>query len=165
MTETEIALLFCGWLAGAEVESRAYFDTLGQARHVRIDCETDTHVIEVGLDGTASARDSVHQAVFAATLTGKVPMVVLIDRDGAEGRYEREMRAVAAALEIPFAVCPASFVTRWRMTAPFRVVPARADDLPGPTAFAAPCDIATVYRASRPALTLDPDKARAITGN
>ena len=167
MTETEIAALLCGWLAGAEIEERQYFDMQGERRHVRVDCETDSHVIEVGLDGSVSVRDSVHQAVFAAVLTGKVPMVILIDRDGAEGRYELEMRVVAQALGVPYAVCSADFVARWRMTAGFRAVAAGGDDLPARTAFSARCNIADVYRGSAAmrAIAPDPDKLRAVIGD
>ncbi|WP_167853442.1 hypothetical protein [Roseovarius aestuariivivens] len=39
-------------------------------------------MIEIGLDGKSSARDSLHQALFAEHLTGKTPVVILIDRDG-----------------------------------------------------------------------------------
>lgn len=171
MTETEIALLLCGWLAGAEVEERQYFENQGASRHVRVDCETDSHVIEVGLDGKASARDSVHQAVFAAALTGKVPMVVLIDRDGAEGRYEQEMRVVTGALGIAYAVCPEDFIARWRMTAAFRTVAADGDsganDLPAGLAFGARCDVADIYLRSRAlaGIAPDPDKLDAVVGN
>ena len=97
MGEVELAALLCAFLAGSETETRHYFDDYDQKRYVRIDCETDTHVIEVGLDQKASSRDSVHQALFAAFLTGKKPMVVLIDRDGFEGRFEYEMRQVTRA--------------------------------------------------------------------
>jgi hypothetical protein len=166
MTETEIALLLCGWLAGAEVEGRQYFDNQDGRRHVRVDCETPTHVIEVGLDGTASSRDSVHQAVFASVLTGKIPMVVLIDRDGVEGRYEQEMRLVTDRLGIPYGVCAEAFVTRWRMTQPFRAAARTgADDLPDGAATAARCDIGDVYLRAQAlwGIAPDDDKLRTVT--
>ncbi len=158
MTETQIAALLCAWLAGAETEERHAFVNLGDDRAIRVDCETPTHVIEVGLD-KGSSRDSLHQALFAAELTGKVPMVVLIDRDGVEGRYEQEMRIVAVRAGVPYARCTEDFIVRWDRTRAYRGA-AAGDDLPKGQGAWGTCDIATVYRDSAP--LVDPEKARAL---
>ena len=47
-----------------------------------------------GLD-KRSSLDSVQQAMFFATLTGKQAGVVIFDTDGVEGRYEFQIRTVA----------------------------------------------------------------------
>lgn len=144
MNEVAVTALLCLLLNGGETEVRHDFTNLGESRGVRIDCETPTHVIEVGLDNTSSARDSIHQAVFASLLTGKQPMVVIIDRDGQEGRYEYELRRVAAALEIPYGTCSMAFIQRWAATAPWRdaIRIAGANDLPPPDIAARHCNLA-----------------------
>ncbi|MEY8840911.1 hypothetical protein AB9K41_17945 [Cribrihabitans sp. XS_ASV171] len=128
MGEVELAALLCAFLAGSDAETRQYFDVNGLSRYVRVDCETESHVIEIGLDGKPSARDSVHQALFAATLTGKIPAVILIDRDGHEGRFEYEMRQVAPAAGVIYASCSQGAIERWAATAAMRAE--RGNDLP-----------------------------------
>jgi hypothetical protein len=127
MGEVELAALLCAFLAGSAEEERHYFDVNGMKRHVRVDCETDRHVIEVGIDGKDSARDSVHQALFFAHLTGKRPVVILIDQDGYEGRFEYEMRHVTKAAGVLYARCGKDVILRWSASAPMR--PAYRDDL------------------------------------
>ncbi|UMA63788.1 hypothetical protein LVO79_12185 [Roseivivax marinus] len=129
MSETEIALLLCGLLAGGDTEVSHDFDNLGGRRGIRVDCETETHVIEVGLDKTSS-RDSLHQALFAAELTGKIPLVVLIDRDGEEGRTEYEMRRIAERAGVGYVRCAEHMVVRWRATQPWRSLDGGTHDLP-----------------------------------
>lgn len=143
MGEVELAGLLCAFLAGSAAETRQYFDVYGTSRYVRVDCETPTHVIEVGLDGTTSARDSIHQAVFAATLTGKVPLVVLIDRDGFEGKMEHEVRMVADRLNVAYGVCTEAFILRWAATSPWRNVglDKPLDDLPTEATVRSRCDL------------------------
>ena len=89
--------------------------TANNLHKVRVDCETDTHVIEVGLD-KRSSMDSVHQAIFAASLTGKSPMVLMIDTDGREDRYEFQVRTVAQASGVDYRVYDEDFLIRWQMT-------------------------------------------------
>ncbi|MFC3615214.1 hypothetical protein ACFORG_15735 [Lutimaribacter marinistellae] len=120
MGEVELAALLCAFLAGSDAETRQYFDVNGISRYVRVDCETESHVIEIGLDGKSSSRDSVHQALFAASLTGKSPAVILIDRDGHEGRFEYEMRKVAPAAGVIYVTCSQAAIERWSATAPSR---------------------------------------------
>lgn len=146
MGEVELAALLCAFLSGSEAETRSYFDANGKAHHVRIDCETETHVIEIGLDNKSGARDSVHQALFYEYLTEKRPMVVIIDRDGVEDRYQYELRVVADRLGVDFAVCSAAFVQRWALTAPWRAAgrDAGTDDLPVEAAVQAYCDLGPV---------------------
>ena len=142
MGEVEIAAFLCAFLAGSSVEDSHGFENLGRTRHIRGDCETATHVIEVGLDGKASSRDSVHQALFASIQTGKVPMVVIIDRDGEEGRYEYEIRAVAERAGVLFVSCSEDFVVRWKMTQAFRRPDVGAQgDLPKAAVVQQRCDL------------------------
>ena len=142
MSEIQVAALLCSLLMGGETEVRHSFPNTGETRTIRVDCETPTHVIEIGLDGKASARDSVHQATFAAYLTGKRPMVIVIDRDGREGRYEYELRIVAERLGIPFGRCREGFVQRWAQTAYYRDVDRdNANDLPQNAMARSHCDL------------------------
>lgn len=147
MGEVAIAAVLCSLLAGSVTEARHGFDTNGVERHVRVDCETATHVIEIALDETSSARDSVHQAIFSAYLTRdglgreKIPAVVVIDRDGFEGRYELELRQVTSVLGVAYGRCPASAIERWAATAGMRRIEAGLDDLPGAALGHASCDL------------------------
>ncbi|WP_375260509.1 hypothetical protein [Palleronia sp.] len=92
--ELELAAILCSLILGGETEvSHAY--SVGYDLHrVRVDCETEGTVIEVGLD-KRSSLDSVQQAIFAGSLTGKRPVVVLIDTDGREGPFELRIRTVS----------------------------------------------------------------------
>lgn len=145
MGEVAIAAALCGLLAGSAAEERHYFDVYGEKRYVRVDCETDTHVIEIGLDQKPSARDSVHQALFAAHLAkGKIPAVILIDRDGFEGRFEYEMRMVTGMLGLAYASCSADWITGWQARGGQRVVPEEADDLPAGGWAASRCDLTQI---------------------
>lgn len=132
MGEVELAALLCAFLGGSEAETRQYFDTYEMKRHVRVDCETDRHVIEVALDSTSSARDSVHQALFAAHLTGKDPAVIMIDRDGFVGRFEYEMRPVTQAAGVTYIRCAQDVILRWAATSGMRDRPRdfQIDDIP-----------------------------------
>lgn len=141
MGELQLAALLCALLSGGDAEDRKYFDVNEKPRYVRVDCETDTHVIELGLDGTASSRDSLHQAMFAADLTGKIPVVVLIDQDGFEGRYEYEMRRVARAAGVAFGRCNKAMILRWAATTPWRQAASGFHDLPSHGPARAVCDL------------------------
>lgn len=147
MGEVELAAMLCAFLGGAEAETHQYFDVNGLPRYVRVDCETNTHVIEIGLDGKSSSRDSLHQALFAAYLTGKTPAVVMIDRDGFEGRYEFELRQTTAMSDVIYITCAKDFIVRWRMTYPFRNV--AGDDLPLASTSGSACGMAPLGSARR----------------
>ena len=68
---------------------------------IRIDIVTDEYVIEGGLD-KRSSLDSIQQAVFASTLTGKKPAVAIYDTDGFWGKYEHRIYSSAKKLGIKF---------------------------------------------------------------
>ena len=68
---------------------------------VRIDIMTNKYVIEGGLD-KRSSLDSIQQAVFASTLSGKEPAVAVYDTDGFWGKYEQRVWTVANELGIKF---------------------------------------------------------------
>lgn len=150
--EVELAALLCAFLAGSEQETRQYFDVNGMSRHVRVDCETETHVIEIGLDGKASSRDSVHQALFFAHLTSKTPAVILIDRDGFEGRFEYEMRHVAPAAGVTYARCHEDFIMRWARTRAMRegYGQGKQDDLPAHWPATSLCDLGALRTDAEP---------------
>ena len=68
---------------------------------IRIDIVTDEYVIEGGLD-KRSSLDSIQQAVFASTLTGKKPAVAIYDTNGYWGKYEHRIYSSAKKLGIKF---------------------------------------------------------------
>lgn len=144
--------MLCVLLNGGVTEVLHDFDNLGGKRRVRLDCETPTHVIEVGLDNTASARDSVHQALFAEFLTGKTPMIVVIDTDGVEDRYQYEARIVAARAGVAYAVCSKHFIQRWAATSYFRglSLDKSLNDLPVNAAAALHCDLVREFAVPVP---------------
>jgi hypothetical protein len=119
MGEVELALILCAMLGG-EVETLHHFAVLDRVHHVSVDCETATHVIEVGLDDRRSSYDSVHQAGFAAALTGKTPKVVLIDTNGIEENAEYQVETASRRALVEFEVVPVDQLLRWRMSAWFR---------------------------------------------
>ena len=68
---------------------------------IRIDIVTDEYVIEGGLD-KRSSLDSIQQAVFASTLTGKKPAVAIYDTNGSWGKYEHRIFSSAKKLGVKF---------------------------------------------------------------
>ena len=68
---------------------------------MRIDIETASEVIEGGLD-KRSSLDSIQQAIFASTLTGKQPAVAIYDSDGNWGKIEHRIQTVAKSLRVKF---------------------------------------------------------------
>ncbi len=68
---------------------------------IRIDIVTDEYVIEGGLD-KRSSLDSIQQAVFASTLTGKKPAVAIYDTNGRWGKYEHRIFTAAKNLGVKF---------------------------------------------------------------
>ena len=152
MGEVQLAALLCAFLAGSDDEVRHYFDVYDTKRYVRVDCETPDHVIEVGMDGTSSARDSIHQALFCAHLTGKTPVVVMIDQDGFEGRFEYEMRHVTEMANVAYARCSKGAILRWVESSPMRAtdVAEGGNDLPVTGNVGAACDLAAVFDRGTP---------------
>jgi predicted RecB family endonuclease len=125
LNEAEAILIICAML-GDEPEARhrhtidaGYFDII-------VDCETDTQVIEVGLD-KRSSLDSVQQADFAGWITGKSPMVLLVDTDATEGRFEFRIRTAATRLGVTYETISDEYLRRWQMTQHFRNI--RAETL------------------------------------
>jgi len=139
MNEIQITALICSLLGGGDAETRQKLAPELDGAYIKIDCETPTHVIEVAKDNTNRARDSVQQAVFASVLTGKVPMVIVIDTDGKSDRYQYELQVVTKALGIEFGVCRESFIVRWMAAWPFRAI--KYNDLPDKKIAIINCDI------------------------
>ena len=97
--------LLAGQLDGrTEVTYQYNYGVVGNAAlagSIRIDIETDEYVIEGGKD-KRSSLDSIQQAVFASTLSGKKPAVAIYDTDGMWGKYEHRVWATAKELGIKF---------------------------------------------------------------
>lgn len=121
MNEAAFIAILCGMVLGGSSEQQLGYvgshNLLGEAREndVYVDCETDTHVIEVGLD-KRSSLDSLQQAVFASVLTGKAPKIIIVDRDGMVGRWETRIRTAARATGVEFELISDEALIRESMT-------------------------------------------------
>ena len=93
---------FCAVVSGKE-QVRHYYDYPGGRGYIVVDCETDSHVWEGGLD-KRSSLDSLQQAIFASALTGKEPAIVIFDRDGEIGKYEHRISVAAKAAGVRFEI-------------------------------------------------------------
>ena len=118
MTEADAILILCAMLNG-EPEVRHHYAIDAGDFYVRVDCETETHVIELGLD-KRSSLDSVQQAEFFAWLSDKEPMVIIINTDGVEGATEFQIRRTAERLGISYQSISANYLRRWQMTSYLR---------------------------------------------
>lgn len=122
MLETHLTAILCSLILSGEAEVRHDYDVGYERGHIRVDCETGGAVLEVGLD-KRSSLDSVQQALFAAHLTGKTPMVVMIDTDGHEDRYEFRIRTAAEMAGVRYRVYQRDYLIRWQMTEYMRNYP------------------------------------------
>ena len=68
---------------------------------IRVDIVTDQYVIEGGLD-KRSSLDSIQQAVFASTISGKKPAVAIYDTNGLWGKFEHRIWSAAKRLNVKF---------------------------------------------------------------
>lgn len=115
VNELALAAIFCSLIADGQAETRHGYSAGYDLHMIRVDCETPDEVIEVGLD-RRSALDSVQQALFAAHLTGKRPVVLMIDTDGRTGPYETRIKAAADMAGVAYRVMDRDFLIRWQMT-------------------------------------------------
>ncbi|MEM6609912.1 MAG: hypothetical protein AAF689_15200 [Pseudomonadota bacterium] len=120
MFESDLLHIICVLVLGGTPEVRTPYAIETGEHFVRIDCLTDTHAVEIGLDDRRSSHDSVHQAIFAAELTDRAPMVVIVDTNGVEEATEYQIDTVARALDVEYRVLDRDFLLRVQMTAPFR---------------------------------------------
>ena len=111
MFESHFIAMMCGLVLGGEPEVVHAYSVGFDLHRIRVDCETESHVIEVGRD-TRSSLDSIQQALFAAQLTGKEPMVVLVDTDEREGPFELRVRTVAEMVGVEYRVYGEDFLVR-----------------------------------------------------
>lgn len=109
MNEAHYIALLCGSLFGGTPERSHMFDYPDGRAAIRVDCENAKRVIEVGLD-KRSSLDSLQQALFAAEITGKEAVVVLIDTDGRMGRFEWRIARAANIAGVSIIVLPADLV-------------------------------------------------------
>ncbi|WP_323783188.1 hypothetical protein [Leisingera sp.] len=107
MNEAFFISLLCGALFGGQAETVHEFTYPGGAASIRTDCENANRVIEFGLD-KRSSLDSIQQVLFAAEVTGKEPVVVLIDTDGRMGRFEWRIARAANVADVPVRIVPAA---------------------------------------------------------
>lgn len=121
--EADLIPILCTMMLGGAPEQPVPYNVGYDLHHIRVDCVTDTAVIEVGLD-KRSSLDSVQQALFAAHLTGKAPQVILIDTDGREGPFELRVKIAAGAAGVAYSVQQLDFLIRWQMTHYLRNRPA-----------------------------------------
>ena len=76
---------------GGKTEVRLNYITRDKVSgYVLVDIVTENYVIEGGLD-KRSSLDSLQQALFASTLTGKKPAIALYDTDQIIGKYEHRI--------------------------------------------------------------------------
>jgi len=125
MNELALAAIYCLMIAGGQTETPHGYSAGYDLHMIRVDCETPTEVIEVGLD-SRSSLDSIQQALFAAHLTGKTPVVLMIDRDGRVGPYETRIAAAARMAGVEYRRTTRDFLIRWQMTSwlrHFRAIP------------------------------------------
>ena len=90
---------------GGEREVRHPYIYPGGVGYVFVDCETEEAVYEGGKD-SRSSLDSVQQALFFASLTGKQPAVVIYDTDGKVGRIEHRIRVACVMAGVQFHLRP-----------------------------------------------------------
>ena len=94
--------LFATALSGRrEVRLNYVVPENGLTGFVIIDIETAEMVIEGGLD-KRSSLDGVQQALFASTITGKLPAVAIYDTDGVWGKIEHRIHTAAKAANVKF---------------------------------------------------------------
>jgi predicted RecB family endonuclease len=111
MFESHYIAMLCALVLGGEAEVVHPYNVGYDLHRIRVDCETGDRVVEVGRD-TRSSLDSIQQALFAAHLTGKQPMVVLIDTDGREGPYELRVRTAAEMAGVEYRVYSSDFLVK-----------------------------------------------------
>ena len=97
----------CRALGGTTEVRHYYAYGDGQRGYVIVDCETDSFVIEGGLD-KRSSLDSLQQALFFSSLTGKKPAVVIHDTDGKIGKYEHRIRVSSEKAGVLFLRLPSN---------------------------------------------------------
>lgn len=117
MFEADIIPIICMTLLGGVPEYRVDYDLQDGSHYVRVDCLTDTHAIEIGLDNRRSSYDSVHQAVFYGDLTGRMPFVIIVDTDRREDNTEYQVERVARQLGVDYRVYDLDYLIRMQMTA------------------------------------------------
>jgi hypothetical protein len=115
MNELELAAIFCTLIAQGQPEVTHAYSAGYDLHRIRVDCETAQEVVEIGLD-KRSSLDSLQQALFAAHLTGKRPMILIIDRDGRKGPYETRIEAAARMAEVDYRTIGHDFLIRLQMT-------------------------------------------------
>ena len=116
MGEVALAAIYCVLMLGGMPEQSHGYSVGYDLHRIRVDCETEDAVIEVGLD-KRSSLDSVQQALFAAHLTGKRPGILIIDTDGRVGPYETRIRTAAAMAGVTYDTIEKDRLIRWQMTA------------------------------------------------
>ena len=118
MNEADAIAIICPIFNG-EPEVRHHYNIDEGPHYVQVDCETKTHVIEVGLD-KRSSLDSAQQAQFSGWVSGKKPKVIIVDRDGVEGSIEYRIKTATKQFGIEYSTLSDDYLLRWQMTSYFR---------------------------------------------
>lgn len=105
VTESQFNLALAAYLGG-ETETMVTYDFLSNTGkvvegYIRVDVETQNYVIEGGLD-KRSSLDSIQQAAFASSITGKTPVVAVFDTDGKWGKFEYRIWEASKRLGVMF---------------------------------------------------------------
>jgi len=124
MGELALSAILCSVLLAGEHQQKLGYSAAYDTSYVVADCVTEAQVIEVGLDRKRSSMDSVHQALFAAHLSGRAPKVVMIDTDGREGKYEYQVRIAAEMAGVAYEAVDKDFLVRWQLSSYLRSFPA-----------------------------------------
>lgn len=120
--EIDLIPIICSMLFGGSPETTVPYSVNQNLHYVRVDCVTENEVIEVGLD-KRSSLDSVQQALFASALTGKKPVVVIVDTDGTFDQYEYRIKTAAGLAGVGYKQYSLDFLIRTQMTEYFRKRP------------------------------------------
>ncbi|MGH1367129.1 MAG: hypothetical protein ACRBCL_00830 [Maritimibacter sp.] len=101
MFESHFIAMICAVMFAGEAEVTHAYQVGYDLHRIRTDCETSETVIEVGRD-VRSSLDSLQQVLFAAEVTGKTPLLVIVDTDGRIGAYEHRIRVAAERVGVTF---------------------------------------------------------------
>ncbi|WP_146132795.1 hypothetical protein [Hasllibacter halocynthiae] len=109
--ELQMGAFVCTVILGGEDQVRLYYDVEGIRHFVVADCLTEDEIWEFGIEGRSSF-DSIHQALFAAELTGRDPSVMIFMDGDAEGAEAFQIRTVATEAGVSYETMPSQGIVR-----------------------------------------------------
>ena len=75
-----------------KTEVRVYYKVNNKRKFIIVDMETKEEVVAFGIDTDKNSLNCIQRALFASSLVGKEPTVVIIDTDGVMGEYEHRIK-------------------------------------------------------------------------